>query len=220
MRLVIVKTPTPHTFVRVVPDDQSILSPSACTDILCWHCCHAFDTSPVPLPIGYDSNTETFRVFGTFCSFACVGGYLRDMRTTLPGASNGSIGMIVFDFFKRCTGITDPHKFVKAPPRCMLRAFGGNMTLEHFRGCSASVEYSAMAPRCILHEQVFHERRRDTSHTCRSILNSEREDRKPSTTTSGETLKLKRKYQHSKDQERSVRPPGGKTILEQALGIA
>jgi len=236
MKLVLVQTPTPHTFVRVVPDTTTPTYPSPSTDILCWHCCHAFDTAPVPMPIGYDSRTETFRVFGTFCSFACIGGYLRDMRSTLPGASNGSIGMIVFDFFKKMTGCTDPRKFVKAPPRCMLRAFGGHMTLDEFRTCSEHLEYVPMAPLCILHEQVYHERRRDTSHTCRSILRSEppqKDQRKQAhasdshASTGGETLKLKRKYQYTKDHhhhhhqhQASTRPPGGKTILEQALGIA
>jgi hypothetical protein len=95
----------------------------------------------------------------------------------------------------------------------MLKAFGGTMTLEEFRGPS-SVTYDRLPPKCILHEQVYHERLHSTSHRhVRSVVS---EPTASGRTVPGETLRLKRKYQNTEPP----RPTTKKTILEQTLGIA
>lgn len=220
MKLVIVQTPGPGRFVKTVEtpppsppggDDEYPTS----TETLCWHCCHAFDTQPIPMPLSYRQDLDAYRVYGTFCSFECIAGYLRDYRQTLPGASNGSIGMTVFDFYRRCTGNSSPSSLTRAPPRCLLKAFGGHMTIGEFRGSTS--DFVALPPRCILHEQVYHERLHSKAHhTSRSTMIPQvgTTTKQPATE---ETLRLKRKHQ-------SVAPistvPKKRTILEQALGIA
>jgi hypothetical protein len=216
MKLVIVQTPAPGRFVKTVDTsattDKGHVYPGT-TDTLCWHCCHAFETQPIPLPLSYAQHLDAYRVYGTFCSFACMTGYLRDYRQTLPGASHGSIGMTVFDFYRRCTGNSSPSSLTQAPPRCLLKAFGGHMTIDEFRGSTS--DYVALPPRCILHEQVYHERLHSKAHhVSRSTMIPQ--VGKSGTQPTEETLRLKRKHQ-------SVAPitvPKKRTILEQALGIA
>lgn len=224
MKLVVVKSQGPGHFVRVEPEtsvpryDADVYPES--TDTLCWHCCHAFECRPVPLALSYDSKREAFRVYGTFCSFECAGAYARD--TPVPGSSGGAVGMAMFQMFREVTGCTDPRRYRKAPPRCMLRAFGGTMTIEEFRAASGDdrPELVRVPRKCILIEQVYHERRASTSHmhVTPSWARNAPTIRAGSTGIGGgETLKLKRKYQQT---EPAKARPAKKTILEQALGIA
>lgn len=173
------------------------------------------------MPIRYDTVKNAFRVYGTFCSFACMNGYLRDNRHSIPGSSGCSIGMSIFDFFKKYTGIQDPRKLVKAPPRCLLRAFGGYMSITEFRQASDDgVAFDRLPPKCILDEQVYHERITSKSHEATfkpwTVKQSARgmDILATSKTITGDTLKLKRKHQ-TQDPPKTKR-----TILEQALGIA
>lgn len=188
------------------------------TSILCWHCCHSFETRPLPMPVSYSKSR--YRVYGVFCSFGCMNGYLRDNRHSIPGSSSGSIGMTVFDFFKAMTGCRDPRKIPKAPPRCALKAFGGYMSIEEFRASSTGpepLEFVRVPPKCILTEQVYHERRQSMSHTRSSPAWSHAamiKNRDDLDVPVGETLKIKRKYQVPAPQKKK------RTILEQALGIA
>jgi len=124
--------------------------------------------------------------------------------------------MSVFYFWKRWTGMSDPRKMERAPPRCLLKAFGGHLTLDEFRG-TGDTDIVCMPPKCILQEQVYHERQRSVSHTHVSSMWKPKLQGFASCVTGGETLKLKRKHQQSK-------PVGPvkvkKTILEQALGMS
>jgi hypothetical protein len=216
MKLVIVQTPGPGRFVKTVetPATTDDVYP-ATTDTLCWHCCHAFETQPIPMPLSYRQDLDAYRVYGTFCSFACMTGYLRDYRQTLPGASNGSIGMTVFDFYRRCTGNSSPSSLTRAPPRCLLNAFGGHMTIDEFRGSNA--DYVAMPPRCILHEQVYHERLHSKAHHASRSTMIPQVGTTTTQPATEETLRLKRKHQ---TVEPITTVSKKRTILEQALGIA
>lgn len=215
MRLV--RIPAPGQFVSVTPDTtvpQYDADPyPESTDVLCWHCCHAFQGRPIPLPLSYDDTRDVFRVFGVFCSLRCMSGYSRDNRAILPGASHGSIGMAVFLFIKRWSGISNPRNIERAPPRCLLKAFGGYMTLEEFRG-EGDRDIVPMPPRCILQEQVFHERQRSTSHThVNRVWTPRTYSGSVLPPVPGETLKLKRKHQRTEPVKTK------RTILEQALGM-
>ena len=53
----------------------------AATDVLCWHCCHAFDGPPLPLPIKYDDRRDVFHV--------CVGVVNEQQRCREWGAGCG-----------------------------------------------------------------------------------------------------------------------------------
>ena len=109
------------------------------TDLCCWHCCHAFDGPPVPLPVSHDPATDTFIVTGTFCSFSCAKAYNSDnmkrhvstmhLLTLLKKRATGKLGGIA-----------------PAPPRRMLSMFGGQMSIDEFRSRGESGECCSFLP--------------------------------------------------------------------------
>jgi hypothetical protein len=98
------------------------------TDICCWWCCHQFDTVPLGLPIYYNSINDKFQVKGIFCSFACIMGYNNNIKSK----SNKFEYLIKF-LYKRLTGAKLSDNIKTAPPRCSLKMFGGELTIEEFR---------------------------------------------------------------------------------------
>ena len=109
------------------------------TDLCCWHCCHAFDGPPVPLPVSHDPATDTFIVTGTFCSFSCAKAYNSDnmkrhvstmhLLTLLKKRATGKLGGIA-----------------PAPPRRMLSMFGGQMSIDEFRARGETGECCSFLP--------------------------------------------------------------------------
>jgi hypothetical protein len=122
---------------------------------LCWNCCHGFSTRPLPLPISYDERTDVFRVMGNFCSWACLKAYVRDAGRLV--SARGSQAMAISLLRKKLTGKT--HVVTAAPPRALLKAFGGYMTIEEYRGASTESEWVVPPPRLITHAQVVHDRK-------------------------------------------------------------
>ena len=117
------------------------------TDVWCWHCCHPFDTSPLPMPIKYDERRDAFVVTGTFCSWSCMKTYNSESANYLKNV----ISMLIRMFIKRCTGSTAPVR--PAPPRVKLRAFGGSMGIEEFRAASSSgPHFRVLPPKMIVYE--------------------------------------------------------------------
>lgn len=147
--LPLVRTTRPRE-VRVVEQGDWPTS----TKVLCWHCCHPFSGPPLPLPVSYDSKRQTFRVTGTFCSWACIKGYNSESRSYMSQIDATIISL----FYKQCTG-TMPGlgkaRVMPAPPRIALKAFGGSMTLEEFRKCDKNMVI--VPPRVILHRPVIEE---------------------------------------------------------------
>eukprot|EP00899_Mesostigma_viride_P000412 jgi/Mesvir1/10371/Mv10571-RA.1 len=105
------------------------------TDVCCWHCCHPFDGVPAALPVGYKQG-KGFLVKGVFCSFACAKSYNMDAS----GAQRELRNMWLFDMMLklwRSNPDRRRHSFKgvrPAPPRTCLKMFGGDMTIEEFRG--------------------------------------------------------------------------------------
>lgn len=125
------------------------------TSILCWHCCHSFDTRPIPFPVSYDRNRNAFQVVGVFCGWACVKAFNRDCR---PIATQSIDAMIISLFHKRCTGKIE--KITPAPPKIVLEAFGGHLSIDEYRAASRDgVTYEILPPKMILRSQVLHEHR-------------------------------------------------------------
>jgi len=95
-------------------------------DIMCWWCCHIFDTLPIGLPEKY--NEQIFYVIGYFCSFNCAMSYnfsLNDYKIW------ERISLLYF--LKQYININSDTTIIMAPPRCMLKIFGGVYTIEEFR---------------------------------------------------------------------------------------
>lgn len=89
------------------------------TNILCWWCCHKFDTVPLPCPVKYDEIKDGYKVNGVFCSWGCVAAYSMKEYASLT---------LVYQMRG-----TDDDELVIAPSRYCLKAFGGYMTIDAFR---------------------------------------------------------------------------------------
>jgi hypothetical protein len=111
--------------------------PASMPDTLCWHCCHPFDTVPASIPMHRTEN-RVWAMKGVFCGFECAKRYVLDMRLHNSAAVLFQLKRIASDF-----GVVDPIR--SAPPRAMLRSFGGTMSLDEFRGCN-QVLYTVETP--------------------------------------------------------------------------
>lgn len=95
------------------------------TNILCWWCCHNFNTIPIPCTSKYDDRKRRYSFYGIFCSWECSAAYCRDNHKSM------------FDFYKlrqEWTGLTSRIK--PAPSRYILKSFGGYMSIGDFRNTS------------------------------------------------------------------------------------
>jgi hypothetical protein len=136
------------------------------TDACCWWCCHKFDSIPIGLPVDFNRKLRKFRVKGVFCSFACMLGYntidskTRSMITYLYKQLTGGYSLDLKDdyikmlhkdykiqeLFKDNQQYKDEYiqslaSFIdepleKAPPRCTLKMFGGELDIEEFRNAT------------------------------------------------------------------------------------
>ena len=104
------------------------------TKIECYHCCHSFQTRPIPLPFSYDSSKNRFHVKFIFCSWECMKTYVSESNFS----NKNYIFSIIPEFYKAINGHTKTIKF--APPRMTLEDFGGNLSIEQFR-CGLDTQY-------------------------------------------------------------------------------
>lgn len=92
---------------------------------LCWWCCHSFTTEKVSLPYSYHNNE--FMTEGTFCSYNCAAAYnlnKKDLKIWERAA-------LLHHLYKKSYNkdiVISP-----SPPKEILKAFGGQMTIEKFR---------------------------------------------------------------------------------------
>lgn len=93
------------------------------TNIACWWCCYKFDTYPVCAPLKYNEKTDIFVVVGCFCSFNCAKSYSMT-EYNLRYTYNSFL-------YKRIMGQFSNIK--KAPPKTVLKMFGGPITIEEYR---------------------------------------------------------------------------------------
>jgi hypothetical protein len=103
---------------------------------LCWHCCHPWNGQTVMYPFAFDDRSQKFKLGGQFCSWECVKGYARDtMSRVLSGVHQINIRY----YRKKMTGMTD--SVMPAPPKIVLKSFGGHMTIDEFRKPNKDVEF-------------------------------------------------------------------------------
>jgi len=117
------------------------------TDVYCWWCSHPFETRPVPIATKYLKST--FTVFGNFCSFNCAKAYLLKSNKN----TSNMISLNLF-LYKKMTGALsfrgDSSPIIPAPPREMLKIFGGPFSIEEFRESSLQLkEFKAYPFNCI-----------------------------------------------------------------------
>ena len=100
------------------------------TDVHCWWCCHNFNEIPVGLPYKYDIKTKKFTVKGVYCSFACMNAFKQD--NNIPNKD-----YLIKYLYKKLTGENAyGKKMDMAPPRCSLKIFGGDLSIDEFRNSS------------------------------------------------------------------------------------
>jgi len=133
------------------------------TDILCWWCCHTFDNTPFPLPEKYYD--RKYHVFGNFCSPSCACAFNIDMNDHKLWERNSLI-------LKLHNELTDKdiENIYPAPPKQILKTFGGNSTIEEFRNKTKKVYSSRfiippMVPLTTLIEESYKDRNKYTWET-------------------------------------------------------
>lgn len=119
------------------------------SDSACWHCCHTFTTVPCYLPIAYDRTGTNFLFSGCFCSWNCVKSYAVDKAKQRHKAEGFEyISLFAFLLVHRpmncyrcptqphpesCDCLREKFSVMCAPPKEVLKMFGGNMDIEEYR---------------------------------------------------------------------------------------
>ena len=98
------------------------------TDIHCWWCCHGFESCPIGLPYKYED--QKFHIYGVFCSFNCACSYNFNDNDIKIWERFSLLNLLYKKVFK-CSGINNKVKM--APPRQVLKKFGGYLSIEEFR---------------------------------------------------------------------------------------
>lgn len=109
------------------------------TNLLCWHCCHSFTGSPAYAPQNMRDD-GTYEVFGNFCSVACSKSYILESKTFDTNRQLMILNKMAVEIYH--SDLPIPH----APPRICLKAFGGDMNIEEFRGVSVNQIIKARSP--------------------------------------------------------------------------
>jgi len=99
----------------------------------CFWCCHAFGWPACILPKSYDAYKNIYKAEGNFCSPECALAYsYSDNRISdsTKWTQHALLGKIYSDLYK--SRVLSP-----APPRTLLRMFGGVLDIEQYREYSA-----------------------------------------------------------------------------------
>lgn len=113
------------------------------TTVACHHCCHTFESQPVPLPKAFLVEKNVYVTQGVFCSLGCAKTYAIERVAYNAPHTLMLLGQLARNVFHYKQLITP------APPVCRLRTFGGDLTIEEFRKKSLS------HITCLIHEAPF-----------------------------------------------------------------
>lgn len=173
----------------------------------CWHCCHPCGKTPLPLPIAHDPKTDVFTVCGSFCSWNCMRGYSRDR---LPGHVSSVRAHFMSVFRKRCDPSWKMTGFTTAPPRQMLKVFGGTLTIQEFRDASdQGVSYSVLPPKMLPLVQILEAQRMSNKLRTPQVRNLTDPVCFQDVSQKNESLRLRRSKPFKSD----------KNVIEHAMGI-
>jgi hypothetical protein len=123
------------------------------TNLVCWWDLHPLpkDSSPFPLPYGYNPEKKTFYVIGVFCGPSCAKAYALNTGYGSYEKISSWISLIAPYYGY------DPHITV-APPRELLDMFSGEcgMTIDKFREyCQCGCQVRIMQPIFTTQEQCI-----------------------------------------------------------------
>jgi hypothetical protein len=121
------------------------------TDLCCWWCCHNFESIPLGYPVQFIDKIKKFRTRGVFCSFPCIVAYGNEQKESKTE--------LIRYMFRKLTGMSSYNKKLEpAPPRCALKMFGGELTIEEFRNANQNhkiyqmIEYPMIVSRDFISE--------------------------------------------------------------------
>ena len=127
------------------------------TNTCCWWCCHTFEGMPCALPELY--RKDKFYVSGVYCSFQCAAAYNFSKN---DGEDMWMRYSLLNLMYKKMFGL----RFVKiglAPPREVLKMFGGYMCIDEFREGSLRMDkiYHILKPPLVaiipkIEENIIH----------------------------------------------------------------
>ena len=134
------------------------------TNTYCWWCCHPFNGPPCALPELYKK--EKFYVSGCYCSFNCAASYNFSKNEDVMWERYSLLNLMYKKLYNQ--------KFVKinlAPPREILKIFGGYLTIDEFRDNSLKNDkiFSVIKPPLI---SIIPKIEENISNTNKNIKNS------------------------------------------------
>ena len=104
-------------------------------ELICWWCVHALPQKPcIHLPVRYDDRRKIFTTIGNFCSWQCAKAYALDMNSAKSGEIQSFLALM------RLQALGKHVSLWPAPKRCMLKCFGGSLTIDEFRKFGGQVE--------------------------------------------------------------------------------
>ena len=94
----------------------------------CYWCCHPIDNRTYGMPYKYNIKTDTYILFGNFCSLECANAY--NFSSHCGSDKVWEINSLI-QMLSKHYGFTYPIR--PAPSRFLLKIFNGPMTIEEFR---------------------------------------------------------------------------------------
>ncbi len=145
----------------------------ATTEYACWHCCHSFDTVPIPIPkskrLSENDSISVYTVYGIFCSCNCAVAYILERNTydqqqLLLRFKNMIVSVFHFN-------TDDVFSLEPAPPRIFLSMFGGHMNIAEFRKASLTTRTALLLPPFISYSMVLEENARQSASHQAEVTN-------------------------------------------------
>jgi hypothetical protein len=94
----------------------------------CYWCCHPINNRTYGMPYKYNVKTDTYILFGNFCSLECANAY--NFSSHCGSYKVWEINSLI-QMLSKHFGISHPVR--PAPSRFLLKIFNGPMTIEEFR---------------------------------------------------------------------------------------
>ena len=138
------------------------------TTIACWHDCHRFDTTPIPIPKhtrgegGNGGASTNFTVYGVFCSCNCAVAYILERNTYDQQNLLLRFRQMMLDVFNMNSD--EVFAFEPAPPRIFLQLFGGHLHIDEFRRRSLVTRSTLLTHPFISYSMVLEENARQQQH--------------------------------------------------------
>lgn len=102
----------------------------------CFWCCHAFGQQRYVLPMSYDAYKNIFSCEGNFCSAECSLAFLYSEQSISDGSRwnrHALLNQLYHSLY--------PNGITPAPPRTLLRMFGGPLDIEQYRNYITSTNH-------------------------------------------------------------------------------